>query len=316
VAKLFSIGNTCLDIVLSHTDRLPKWNSELIFDETEWRLGGQATNFAIAAARLGLKPVLVSNVGSDDLGKGMRAELASVIRLDKRFFWRDACETGFTVAIIRVDGDRSFLGFLGHQKLFTMKRVAQKLPRFAVEGDMVHVSGLYLLPKLQRELPSLFKLLHRNGASISFDPGWRPGGFSKVDRRRFLRLLSLADFYEPNEAELKQVAGEKSMESAVERLGASFGGIIALKLGGKGSRVIEPSGKSTFAPAFPTRVDDTTGAGDVFNAGFMAGLIRHLRHRQCALLGNAAASIAISRRGKPSLRFPKLSEVEKLLHKP
>ena len=311
--RIVSLGNTCLDIILSHTDRLPRWNSELIFPETAWRLGGQGANFAIAATYLGLKPILVSSIGTDDIGNRVRAELASAVPIDERFFRRQDSGTGFSVTLIRDDGERSFLTFLGHQSLFTVKPILQSLLKTLEDDDIVHISGLYMLPTLRRMLPSLFRQLRGADVRISFDPGWNPSGFSKTGRQDFYRLLSLTDFYEPNDAELKQLTGETSVQSAIRRLGVTFPGILALKLGKNGSKIIEPSGKMTSVPSYPTLVADTTGAGDVFDAGFIAGVAQDLGLKLSAKLGNAAASIVISRQGRISRRFPKISEVQRLI---
>ena len=315
MAKVISIGNTCLDIILGCTDRLPKWNSELIFQETDWRLGGQGANFAIAVSRLGVQSILASSLGSDDVGKTMRAELASVMPIDEQFFRLEGSETGFSVTLVRTDGERSFLTFLGHQGLFTTKPITQSILKIVGEDDIVHVSGLYMLPKIRRELPSLFRRLHEAGVRVSFDPGWNPCGFSKTERQSFYRLLSLIDFYEPNDAELKQLTGKSGIQWAVRRLRAAFHGVLALKLGRKGSEIVEPSGKVTFVPSYSTRVADTTGAGDMFDAGFIAGIVQDLSLKLSARYGNAVASIAISRRGEPSLRFPKFSELQKIIER-
>ena len=313
--RVVSLGNTCLDIILSSTDQLPRWNSELIFPETAWRLGGQGANFAIAVTRLGLKPILVSSIGTDDPGNRIRRELVSSMPINSRFFKRQDSTTGFSVTLIRDDGERSFLTFLGHQSLFTTKPMLHSLLSNIESGDIVHVSGLYMLPLLRRELLSVFKQLQKVEVSISFDPGWNPSGFTRIKRRAFYRLLSFIDFYEPNDAELKQLTGETNSQLALRQLERTFHGVIALKLGPKGSKIIDPSGKATYVPCYPTTVADTTGAGDVFDAGFITGVVVNLGLHLSAKLATAAASIAISRRGGPSMRFPNWSEVSAVIRR-
>jgi argininosuccinate lyase len=310
VPNVISIGNTCLDIILSETTQLPKWNSELIFPKTEWRLGGQGANFAIAASHLELKSVLATSIGTDEAGNRILGELAATTRIDEHLIKREKSETGFSVTLVRRDGERSFLTFLGHQKLFTTKPIMNEILNIIETDSIVHISGLYMLPKLRRELLSLFKRLHDENTRISFDPGWNPEGFSKAKREEFYRLLSYVAFYEPNDAELKQLTGQTTVQAALRRVEPKFGGVLALKLGKKGSKIIEPSGKVTFEPPFLTRVADTTGAGDAFDAGFIAGILRNRSVQISAKIGNATASIAISRRGRATLRFPRLREVQ------
>jgi len=131
VPKIISIGNTCLDIILRYTNRLPQWGTELFLDETEWRLGGQAANFAVACCALGYPSQLVSNVGSDQVGKRLRTELKSENLLNTKFLQTTKGETGFAVSLLRSDGERLFLTFLGHQSLFStkpyVKRIAENL---------------------------------------------------------------------------------------------------------------------------------------------------------------------------------------------
>ena len=86
--KVISIGNTCLDIILTPTDHLPRWNSEIVFPRCEWRLGGQGTNFAIATALLGFKPILVSSIGTDGAGNQLHSELSMTKSINKRFLLR------------------------------------------------------------------------------------------------------------------------------------------------------------------------------------------------------------------------------------
>ena len=310
--KVVSIGNTCLDIILRYASRFPGWSEEILFKESEWRLGGQGANFAIAAANLNLNPILVSNLGSDEVGSRIGAELASAVSIKKRLFKLERIGTGFTVALVRHDGERSFLTFLGHQKLFTVKPIMRDLLRIVQSNDIVHISGLYMLPKLRQELPILLRNLRGANARISFDPGWNPDGFRKTARENFYRILSFVDFYEPNEEELKQLSGEPSIRSAIKRIKVKFRGVVAVKLGRKGSGIIE-SDRVRFVPSYPTSVEDTTGAGDVFDAGFIAGVLKNHDFELCCKMANAAASIAISRQGKPKLRFPTLSEVQSLI---
>ena len=311
--KVISIGNTCLDIVLSYADQLPNWNSELLFRKSEWRLGGQGANFAIASANLGLKQILISSIGRDDIGDRLTADLASAISIHKRLFRREDSGTGFSVTLIRKDGERLFLTFLGHQNMFNTRHIMKDILTVIDMDDIVHISGLYNLPSLKRELTSVTKRLERAGARISFDPGWNPDGFSKRTQDEFYRTLSHVDFYEPNDAELMQLAGETSLDPAAVRVKRRYQGVLVVKLGKHGSKVIDASNKVTTVRSYRTTVADTTGAGDVFDAGLIAGIVHDRNLEFSARFGNAAASIAISRRGKPSARFPKYPEVRRLI---
>ena len=140
--------------------------------------------------------------------------------IDQRFFRRQDSVTGFSVTLIRDDGERAFLTFLGHQSLFTTKPMLHSILTNIESDDIVHISGLYMLPLLRREVPSVFRQLQKADARISFDPGWNPSGFTRMGRLTFYKLLSAIDFYEPNGAELKQLTAKASSQSALRRLKA------------------------------------------------------------------------------------------------
>ena len=85
-----------------------------------------------------------------------------------------------------------------------------------------------------------------------------------------------------------------------------------MKLGDLGSRIYDRGQIVGEAKPFPTQVIDSTGAGDVFDAGFIHGIIKHQNHLEAARTGNAAASILISRKGAGQARFPTYIEVTHL----
>ena len=122
VVKIISIGNICLDIILRPADRLPKWSTELFFKETQSRSGGQGLNFAVASALFGNTTLLASNMGMDQAGAAIEAELSAVKNLDLRLLRRTKEPTGFTVSVVRSDGERFFLAPLGHQREFWTRK--------------------------------------------------------------------------------------------------------------------------------------------------------------------------------------------------
>jgi len=122
--KVLSVGNTCADLVMRHTTRLPRWGEEWFFEASEERLGGQGANVAIAVACLGSPAFLLSSVGDDDRGKRLRSELEIVAGLDCSMLRVERSQTGFTVAVVREGGERFFLTYQGHQEMFSLEGAA------------------------------------------------------------------------------------------------------------------------------------------------------------------------------------------------
>ncbi len=301
--KVISIGNTCLDIILLHTDKLPKWGTEIFFEETRWRTAGQGANFAIASGSLGNTTYLISNIGSDPAGARIEAELRTIKRLNLRFLRKTTRSTGFTVSVVRSDGERLFLTFLGHQDTFSLKRDEDEIIQSTENEDIVHISGYYMLPRLREELPRLLHELRAKNVKISFDPGWPPFNFSRSERANLKQILPHVDYFEPNETELLAMTGENTITSAVGKIRRYFSGVLAVKRGERGS-VIFSGNKRIILKAFKISALDSTGAGDVFDAAFLTGALKEDALEVCARKGNAAAAILMTRGNSDPSRFP------------
>ena len=88
-------------------------------------------------------------------------------------------------------------------------------------------------------------------------------------------------------------------------------GLAVITLGPGGGAAVEPGGRVTRVPGFPTQVVDTVGAGDTFMAGFLDGRVKlGLDLEACLRRGAAAASIVCSRRGAQP---PTSAEVDELI---
>jgi sugar/nucleoside kinase (ribokinase family) len=222
--------------------------------------------------------------------------------------------TGFTVAVVRPDGERAFLTHLGHQSSYSLKHDERPLVKEIQAEDIVHFSGYFMQPKLRPETRLIIEAAKERGAKVSFDPGWDPDGFKPRTRNEIINLLTQVDFFEPNHSELQAIAGLKSVRGSVRRLFRYFDGILALKKGNAGSQVFAGSKSVTKVDAFQLKsAVDSTGAGDAFDGGFLHGIAHGRSFMESAHYGNAAAALLISSRRYSTLRFPSNRQVERLI---
>jgi sugar/nucleoside kinase (ribokinase family) len=120
----------------------------------------------------------------------------------------------------------------------------------------------------------------------TFDGSW----FSST--RPLEEVLANADVLFANEAEAAAMAGTDDLGSTLERL-AGFCPCVVIKRGGAGAAGIR-DGVVVEVPAEPVDVIDTTGAGDCFNAGFLAGWLEGLDLRDALTLGVLCGSRAVT----------------------
>jgi sugar/nucleoside kinase (ribokinase family) len=182
--------------------------------------------------------------------------------------------TAVTVVLAR-DDDRAILTGLGTIGAL----VADDIPiDVMARARHLHVGSTALQPRLRVGLPALFRHARAAGTATSFDANWDPDErWDDLDG-----LLATADVCFPNLAEGRRWTGAddpvevaRAVAARAEAAGRSAEArplTVALKLGGDGA--IAVLGDELVRARAP-RVDvvDTTGAGDTFDAGFVAGLL-------------------------------------------
>ena len=135
------------------------------------------------------------------------------------------------------------------------------------------------------------------------------GGF--VESLIHKLFLKYVDIFLPNACEAMSLTSEKSAGQALTAL-ASVVRTIAIKQGDRG--VLATDGDKTIAAsAFRTKVVDTTGAGDSFNAGFVYQCLQGVSLEECLIWGNACGAISTTQQGG-TIAFPDREGIEKFLY--
>lgn len=264
------IGNANLDVIVHSARSFPPAGTEQIVPGIEVRLGGSAAISAQRAAQLGLSTRLVAKVGDDPTGEMVRA-LASADGLEVDLIMDTAHDSGLTVVAEDQGYERSFLSSLGAMGRFGPDDV----PAEALEARFVLCSGYFLLPGMQGEATgSLLAEARRHGAVTAVDTGHPDGGWNEQVRSELLEyVLPHTDLFLPNENELTGSTGIEDIEKAAQHLAARFGTTVVAKLGADGA-LLCTEGRVIRADAPRVEPVDTTGAGDSFNAAFLAALHR------------------------------------------
>jgi ribokinase len=282
------VGDANPDLVLRGDVRPRFGQAEQLVDTAALVLGGSGGITACGLARLGLRTSLVARVGADVFGDFVRAELTRRgVRTDAL---RSAGDTPTGLSVVLSERtDRAILTFPG-----TIPTVrAADVPDAALAAARhVHVSSFFLQPALAGEVAALFARARAGGATTSLDTNWDPAGrWAGVGD-----VLAYTDFFFPNAAELLAVTGrdpydESGTDDAAAEI-AARGATVVLKLGARGARAWWPGGGWCAAPGIPVTVLDTTGAGDSFNAGFIAAHLSGLDRPACVAYAAAAGSLS------------------------
>jgi len=273
--------------------------------------GGSAANTIVGLSSLGSRAAFVGKVKDDGLGRTFSHDIRAAGVTFMTAPASNGPSTGRCYVLVTPDGERTMNTFLG---------AAQDLHPADIDEEMIAASAIIYLegylwdPKHAKEaFLKAAKIAHKSGRKVALTLS---DAFC-VDRWRdeFLHLMrsGTVDLIFANEAELHSLYQTSDFESAIAALRADIA-VAVVTRSEKGCVVVGPDGAEAVT-AFPVeRVVDTTGAGDLFAAGFLSGLARGLDDRSCGRLGGLAAAEVIGHLGaRPEVSLRDLARENGLL---
>ena len=318
---ILGMGNALVDVLIrvekeSILDelRLPKGSMQLIDEirlaEIEKRIegfervlvsGGSAANTIYGLAELGVKTGFVGSAGHDPWGEFYINDLKN--KGIEPIFYRPDKPTGRAMAFLTPDSERTFGTYLG--------AAIELRPEFLSPGlfegwSVFHIEG-YLVQN-HALIETALKLANKAGCTVSLDLA----SFNVVeDHLDFLKSVvpRYVDILFANQDEAMAYTG-KEPGPALEEL-ASYCRIAAVKTGKEGARVQSGSEKYELA-GLEANCIDTTGAGDLFAAGFLFGYTQGFPLGKCGELGNLLAAAVIEVTGS-KIPEPHWQKIRRLL---
>lgn len=286
------IGNVNVDLIVGPVAPWPKAGTETVVDHDDLRVGGQAGNTALAWQTLGIDFEIAANVGDDQFGRWLREAFGH-----RAQNWAIRPEgTTLSVGMTHPDGERTFFTTRGHLPRFGLDDVLSVLDGNRLAGGYALLSGSFLTDDLTRDYGALFDWAEAHRISVALDTGWPIDGWTEANcaaARGWLSRCELALF---NEVETTTLAGVGNPGEAARRIrdGMKDGAIVVVKRGPDGAIAISVEGELIEVPAPHVNVVDTIGAGDVFNAAFLAALAQGRSLEKCLSIAIQVASRAIS----------------------
>ncbi len=277
-------------------------------------VGGSPTNMAIGAARLGLKPGLITKVGDEQMGRFIREQLGregvaldGVITDPKRLT---------ALVVLGVRDDRTAPHIFFRSDCADMGLVEDDIDEgFIASAGAIVVTGTHFsTPTVEAASHKAIRIARAAGRRVVFDVDYRPNlwglaGHDAGDNRyirapevtkRMERVAGLVDLIVGTEEELMIVGGGETIDASVRRIRDLTKATIVLKQGPMGC-VVFPDGipkrldDGIRGPGYPVDVYNTLGAGDAFMAGFLRGWLTDAPIETTCAWANACGAIAVSR---------------------
>lgn len=255
--------------------------------------GGSAANTAAGLAALGGKGAYIGRVRDDQLGQIFRHDIRSGgVQFDTAAATQGE-STARCFVLVTPDAQRTMMTYLG---------ACTELDRGDVDPDLIAQAKVTYLegylwdpPKAKEAIADAAEIAHANGRKVALslsDPFC-------VERHRdtFLELIAeRVDILFANEVEIMSLFQAETFEEAASRVSA-FVEVAALTRSAAGSVIVAGGEKITVAAEPVARVVDTTGAGDMYAAGFLYGFTQGRSMSECARFGGICAAEIISHMG-------------------
>jgi ribokinase len=268
---------------------------EQLVEDYVVEMGGSCAIFACQAARLGLNVAILGRVGDDDFGRLILRRLDEC-GVDTHFMIVDpSLKTGLGIALCK-ENDRAILTYLGSISAVTPEDVTDQ---FLTSARHLHHGSYFLHRKLMPAMPGIFRRARQRGLSTSLDTNWDP---LEEWSSSLPELLPLTDLFMPNEQEALRISGCCNLPGALDWFHQMKVPVIALKRGELGASVYAGAGCHDLSVEVVTG-GDSVGAGDSFDAGFLAGWLRGMSIPRCleiaCFCGSRVAGAIGGLRGQP-----------------
>lgn len=303
IDRLVSVGNVVIDIV-ARVDALPERGGDVLARSGRIEPGG-GFNVMVAARRQGLAAAYAGTTGTGPFGDLARAALVRE-GIDCMHAAVRGLDTGFDVALVDAEGERTFVTAVGAEAELTVQRLDAVDVR---PTDAFVISGYSLMhPTNRAAILGRLPLLPA-GTVVVYDPG--PLGH-EVAAADLGVLYARIDWWSGNAREVALATGEDDPGRGAAVLATGLGrGRVVVRTSASGCLLAEAAGSVITLPGFSVRALDTNGAGDAHVGGMIAGLAAGLPPEEALIRANAVAAVAVTRTG-PAVA-PTREEVEAFL---
>jgi sugar/nucleoside kinase (ribokinase family) len=268
--------------------------------------GGSGANTIVGVANLGARAAFVGKVRDDQIGRLYTHDIRAAGVAFETKAASGGPATGCSYILVTPDGERTMNTYLGAAQELTTADIDEAQ---IVASSIIYLEGYLWDPKNAKEaFVKAATIAHRAGRQValtlsdSFCVGRYRGEFLDLMRKGTVDLVFA------NEAELQSLYETPDFDTALKQFRADTKlGIVTRSE--KGCVVVSKDGVVA-VPAFPVKkLVDTTGAGDLFAAGFLFGLVRNASHENAGRLGALAAAEVIQHIGaRPQVSLKDLAK--------
>lgn len=282
------LGIMVADVVGRPLRSIPDPGRLVLVDEMSLHTGGCAINTSTGLARLGLPVEVIGKVGADSFGDFLVNALEER-GIGSRGVKRDSSVgTSATMIMVEPNGERRYVHYIGANAALTTPDVDMDIVSSAA---ILHIAGALVMPGIDGQpTAGILKAAQQAGVITFMDTVWDDTG-------RWSRLepcLPYLDYFVPTVEEAAALTQRDDPADIAQALLDAGVKTVGLKMGAHGCYVTNGRDPIIRLPVYQVDVVDTTGAGDAFAAGFIAGVYHGWDLERTAHLANAVAALCVT----------------------
>jgi sugar/nucleoside kinase (ribokinase family) len=288
MADVLAVGQLVADVVVPQVTRLPRDGEAIWVEPLLFTAGGGALNAATVLDRLGVSVGLCGLVGHDRAGR-MVLDALSATRIDAAGVRQtDRAATSASVVLVSPDGQRSFYHHPGATSLLSPDDIP---------ADRLASARVVLLPAITKlkgfDLAAFLRRMRQAGKRVVVDVDYDP---VTPWPQLLAEILPFVDVFVPSADEAAAITGQTDPAGMARRFRNLGAGWVGIKRGAHGC-FLDTGNAAVTVPACRVPVVDTTGAGDAWVGGLVAGYLWGWEPGRVARLANACGAMAVTAPG-------------------
>lgn len=301
------IGTLNMEMFVRGIDKLPDWGKQVHADNCHLDAAGSGPRVAFPLSCLGIGSYLIGKVGEDIYGREILKTVSGHNLSDEGIESTSNLQTGLCISLVGVDGERSFISFLGSVSN-TDEELINRHYDLIEKTKFLIITGYFNLPGVKKDSwKRILQKAQADGKHTLLDTGWDVNNWQDGGREEILDLLPMVNTFLPNREEAAALSGEISPKEMALNLHKAGAGEVIIKLGHEGSIGYSTREGLITKEALSVKAIDTTAAGEAFNAGIVWGLIQGWSLEQRLVAANVLAGLFIS---DPAGKYPGLEKLK------
>ena len=314
--KAIIVGDANVDIIVPFPKFLNEERSLVDYPTPCLQGGGTSANTAAALSKLEVTTSFMGTIGDDQYGRYILRDFESLGIETKHLIVASELNTVGVFAFIDEFGERYLWGWPRVDQAFKEIDMDKVRLEDVKEAAWVHSSGMALVhdSSARESIIRILKEAYEAGVPTSFDLNLRvdQGALDESYKLAVLEAMKYCTYVlGSGDEEFYHLNPQTDWIESAKSFATPERTVIA-RMGKEGSMAITPEGMVK-AQAFSVEVIDTVGAGDVYNAGFIAARLRGKSLQESLVMGNAVSGFAVNQKG--ARNTPNCTELEDFISK-